>query len=119
TNHCVDVAVETDELIAQVTSILPPRLFEHHPATSSWMRALRAPTDAFVSEVGGSRVRLTMQGLNWFAGTGLVSPLDCGKVLRGHNATDSLIKLRDALVERMAPLSPANMQVIEDALRQT
>jgi hypothetical protein len=117
TEHQVDVPVETEELLSQVTSILPPRLFENHPAASSWARILRIPAEAILAEVGGSRVRLTMQGLRWFADVGLVSPLDCGKVLRRRRAVDPLINLRDALVERMANLAPINKQAIEDALR--
>jgi hypothetical protein len=117
TGHLVDVAIETDELLSQVASVLPPRLLEHHPANSSWMRALRAPENAIVSEVGTSRMRITFEGLRWFAEVGLVSPLDCGKVLRQRRAKDALISLRDALIKRMTSLSPANMQLIEDALR--
>jgi hypothetical protein len=117
TNFEVDVAIATDELLSQVSSTLPPRLFEAHPATSAWMRTLRAPPDTIIGEVGGSRIRLTTQGLHWLAAAGLVSPLDCGKVLRQRRARDALINLRDALIERMARLSPTNRQMIEDALR--
>jgi hypothetical protein len=115
--HRVGEAIETEDLLSQAAGVLPPRLFGRHPTNSAWLRELRAPTDVFQYEVGGSRVRLGMEGLCWFAEAGLVSPFDCGRVLRQRRAKESLARVREALIKRMAELHPVNMSTIERELQ--
>jgi hypothetical protein len=116
-DHRVDQAVDIGDLLSQAGGVLPPRLFDGHPADSAWLRALRAPGGVFLQEVGGSRVRLGLEGLCWFAEAGIASPLDCGKVLRQRRAKESLARVREALIKRMAELRPINMSAIEIALQ--
>ena len=116
TEYRVDVAVEWEQLLSQVSNVLPPKLFERHPVGSSWLQRLNGPVDLFSSEVGGTRVRLGIQGLRWFAEQGLVAPIDCGKVLRQRRAKVALLQLRDAICERMTKVGATNAETIASVL---
>jgi len=116
TDFRVEVAIEWTDLVTQVSNVLPPRLFERQPVGSNWLQALNAPPDLFMSEIGGSRTRLTTEGLRWFAGQGLVAPVDCGKVLRQKKAKAALLQLRDALRDRVQKLNAANADAVASAL---
>jgi hypothetical protein len=116
TEFRTDVAVEWADLVTQVSNVLPPRLFERQPVGSHWLDALNAPPNLFMSEISGSRTRLTSEGLRWFAGQGLVAPVDCGKVLRQRKAKAALLQLRDALRDRVVKLNAANADAVVSAL---
>ena len=116
-DHHVDQAIDTEDLLSQAGAVLPLRLFDGHPGSSSWLKTLRPPGDIFQREVGGSRVRLGLEGLSWFARANIASPLDCGKVLRQRRAKESLGRVREALIKRMAEFRPVDMPAIEAALQ--
>jgi hypothetical protein len=119
TSYRPDTAHETNDVLHQASFILPRQLFERHPADAGWLKALRSPPDVIRREVAGAMMRIAMDGLTWFASAGLISPVDCGRILRTRRAKDSLGKVREALIRRMARLDqpPINANEIETELQ--
>jgi hypothetical protein len=119
TGHAVDVAHDTSDVATQASFVLPRSFLARHPADAPWLRELGAPPDVIRREVGGASLRIDLEGLSWFAGAGLVSPLDCARVLRVRRAKDSLGRLREHLLVRMARLTdpPVNAAEIEAELQ--
>lgn len=119
TSYRPDTAHETNDVLNQASFVLPRQLFERHPTDFGWLKALGSPQNVIRREVGGAMMRITMDGLTWFAGAGLISPVDCGRILRTRRAKDALGRVREALIRRMARLDqpPINANEIEADLQ--
>jgi hypothetical protein len=100
TGYRPDTAHDVEDVLNQASFALPRDLFGRHPAVSSWLKALRPPSEIIGRELSGAIMRISLDGLTWFAANGLISPLDCGKILRTRRAKDSLSRVRTAIIRR-------------------
>jgi hypothetical protein len=118
TDFALDRGIETADLLRQCAAVIPGMFFRQHPAETQWYRALRAPVDICLREVGGAQLRIRLDGLLWLARAGLLAPLQCARVLRERRAKDSLTRLRQRLLDRVRSFlpSPVNANEIETEL---
>jgi hypothetical protein len=114
-----DTAHDVEDVLTQASFVLPRELFGRHPADSYWLNALRAPSGIIGRELSGAMMRISLDGLTWFAASSLISPLDCGRILRARRAKDSLSRVRTAIIRRFEKLDqpPINAGQIEAELR--
>lgn len=119
TGYRPDTAHDVEDVLTQASFALPRGLFGRHPADSPWLKALRPPPEIIGRELSGAIMRIGLEGLTWFAANGLISPLDCGKILRTRRAKESLSRLRTAIIRRFEKLDqpPINAGQIEAELQ--
>jgi hypothetical protein len=85
----VDFPVGVVDLRRQFGFVLPDRLFD----LRAFRQQLGLPDGLLREEVGGSRLRLTAEGLIWFARRGLVDPITAMRALKAATAHAALRSL--------------------------
>lgn len=113
TGYVVDRGVDTDDLLRQCAAVVPGSFFQRHPVDTEWYRSLGAPSDACVSAVGGTQLRIRLEGIIWFARAGLVAPISCAYVLKERRAKESLGRLRVRLMDRVKSFTPVPVNTDE------